>query len=533
MKQIQYPLLALIIQLTAATSYAALRTDVPKPKLTLTEAQINAIKNERGRPSKDSSSEIFAEDNSEELEELLQMRLREVSHLTHFRDHTSLDKILTFSGLALQAWNPELRHTDTKKMVIKNIINYGFIDGFIVPTMAMMNASYAIGSNGFGNLLNVMLADIVPNLAENFKTQYKVPTESNGENFDQISNHGRQGMWITLMAQLDPDFYQVHNEMETQLVDGRLKPRTNDNSLPIHHSITSEDQFNVYGPAQEFDSKTKEAKVNDFINVNINGDQTAIQIYLKKIGKEDKSAELSKKRKLFSSELTENEKQCAMKCLREVLSGGGEGKTSGEAIGLFAGKKAGLVAKVATVIGAANGIDRCINSSECGGSKEQRAEEKRKKEETEQAAAAEKQKYIDQYNDMIKAESKKQLQEDLKNEEKRKELEKRRQEYEQAKKDAQSNDDSDDESGQQENKWEHGRNEKPKITDEDQKHFSEKDIQKKKAMAEIPMIPEEITSKHFKANDRLDLVVKTMTKEKNSETIKVNVVYPTNPNTGN
>lgn len=487
---------------------AALRTDVPKTKLTLTEAQINAIKNERGRPAKESSTIFFDEDNDEQLEELLQARLREVDNIVRFRDHTSLDRVLTFSGLAFQAWNPELRHTDTKTMIVKNIINYGFIEGFVVPTMAMMDASYAIGHEGFGNLMNAMLSEIAPNIAENFKKQYGVPTEVNGQNFDQISNHGRQRMWVALMGQLDPDFYKVHNETEILLIDGRLKAKSDNNDL----------------------------SVNDFINVNINGDKTAIRNYLKKIGKEDNSSQLAGKRRLFSSELGDrvDATQCAVKCLKEVLSGAAEGDAGGKAVGKIAGKGSKALARVTAVLGAANGVDKCIASTECGGSKEQRAEEKRKKEEAEKAAAAEKQKYIDQYNDMIKEESKKKLQEDLKNEEKRKELEKRRQEYEKTKNEPQPNNDNSDDTEQEEkSKWEDNRDERPMITDEEKAHLSKEDLQKKKDMASMPMVPDEVNTKPIVMTDRLDLVVKRITTEKTTDTIKVNAIYPTNPNIGN
>lgn len=382
MKQIHYPLLVLIIQLAAANSHATLRTDIPKQKITLTEAQINAIKNERGRPSKEVLPGIFGEDNSEELEELLQARLREVSHLTYFRDHTSLDKAITFSGLALQAWNPELRHTDTKKMVIKNIINYGFIDGFVVPTMVLLNSSYAIENKGFGNLLNTMLSDIVPSIADNLKKQYGIPTEVNNQNFDQISKNGRQAMWNTLLSQLDPDFFKVHQETEKLLVDGRLKPRAEVEDLPIKKTIISEDQFDIYGASREYEPQFKEAKINDFINVNINGDKTAIAHYLKKIGKEDNSQKIrdnrtsgmnstptntvketsgGKFRGVFSSDRKVNAWECAFRCTKDVFMWGLGGVGGGALIGGPVG--AAAMGTAGTVIG----LDECSRHQLCGG----------------------------------------------------------------------------------------------------------------------------------------------------------------------
>lgn len=518
MKQIHYPLLALIIQLVAADSYAILRTDVPKPKLTLTEAQINAIKHERGRPSKDSLSEMFADDNSEELEELLQVRLREVSHLTYFRDHTSLDKVLTFSGLALQAWNPELRYTDTKKMVIKNIVNYGFIDGFVVPTMAMMNASYAIGNNGFGTLMNVMLADAVPNLAENFRNQYGVPTEINNQNFDQISNQGRSYMWTALMSQLDPDFYSVHNETEKMLIDARLKSKIDSANNFSSKEITSKDQFDIYGATKEYDPQTKEVKINDFINVNINGDRTAIGTFLKKIGKTDKSALLMSKRKLFASDLSDSTKECAWKCITEIadsaLTYAGNGSLFSKSIYAKLG---------GAVIGAAHGADNCRASAECGGSKEQTAAEKAQKEAIEKTKAAETKK-AKETMDKINSEL------DAKDKEKQRRAQEMKEEYDRHQKEQQEQEKSEEQDDNEDSNIE--RDIKPML-EEDGNKTTHEDIQNMKKQQGMPKMPDENSSGYVFTLGRKDFVVKANVKEKNAENKQVNAIYPTNPGLGN
>lgn len=390
MKQLQYPILAVIIQLTAPNSYASLRTDVPKPKLGLTEAQINAIKNERGRPSKSSSVGLFNDDNSEELEQLLQARLREVSHLTHFRDHTSLDKALTFSGLALQAWNPELRHTDTKTMIVKNIINYGFMDGFIVPTMSLMDMSYATGNSGFGTLLNVMLNDITPGIAEHFKNKYGIPTEFRQKDFDQISNQARNTMWMSLISQLDPDFYQEHTNVERDFASARLDDGSSVNPNTKFKDITSNDQFDnfskvsddntYYGP-QEYDSAVKKSDMNDFINVALKGNKTALAHFLKKMGKEDKSQKIyanrnsgmnstptnnpnekteNKYRGVFSADTKVNAWECTLRCTKDIITYGGTAGT----IGLLGGPvTAGILGGAGVLLGA----DECSRHQLCGG----------------------------------------------------------------------------------------------------------------------------------------------------------------------
>jgi hypothetical protein len=454
----------------AITANAIPRPDAPKSKLTLTEAQIAAIKGERGRPAKDSSINLFYEDNTEQLEVLLQARLREVDNIIRLRDHTSLDRILTFSGLALQAWNPELHHTDTKMMIINNIINYGFVDGFIVPNMAMMDASYLIGNQDFGNSLNAMLAEVVPTIAENFKKQYGVPTEMNSKNFDQISKEGRNGMWVSLITLLDSDFFKVHNEIETN---------------------PSKEIPQPFYFVKNNDLKTKELEIDGFININIMGDKTAIGHFLKKIGKKDNSAAFFSKRKLFSSDLSDKT-QCAMKCLNEIIDGAVNGEVSVKVVEKVKGKLPKSLGHAAIILGAAAGVDKCIASSECGGSKEQRAEEKRVKEEADKAAAAEKQKYVNQYNDMIKDEANKKIQEDLKDKERRKELEKKHKEYERLESEKDESEQSEQNQDEEEKpKWQENRDIKPMMVDDEGNQTSFQEKQRKKEMATLPTVPKE------------------------------------------
>lgn len=460
-------------------AYAVPRIDVPKTKLTLTESQIAAIKNERGQTHKNNSVNLFGEDNQEELEDLLQARLREVDHITHFRDRTSLDRALTFSGLALQAWNPDLRHSDAKNIVVKNIVNYGFVDGFIVPTMAMINGSYAIGNPGFGNLLNTMLADITPNIADTFKKQYGIQTETNNQNFDEISSQGRDGMWKALMSQLDPSFFEVHKETEKLLVDGRLKPAYKSENILANQTITSEDQFNSYNQSQEYNSKIKEGKINDFINININGDHTAIGNYLKKIGKEDNSQKIKDNRNsglnstptnnpkeknanknyaVFSVDKKVNAWECSFRCTKDVFVYG----LGGAGAGMIASP---VAAAALGAVGAVMGLDECSRHLLCGGDgtrrkKDEPKEQPPKKEEPKQ----------------------------------------------------------------------------PKAGDNDPKTIEPSDDNEPSTIEEdsntMPAIPSEVGPKKVFTAGNKDLIMKVSTKEKNAQRKDVGVTYPTAPQNG-
>lgn len=511
--------------LSAGTALAVPRTDVPKTKLTLTEAQITAIKNERGRPGNTKA-------NTHDLENLLQDRLREASHLIHFRDHTSLDKTLTFSGLALQAWNPELRNMDAKTMIVENIVKFGFVDGFIVPTMAMMDLAYASGNEGFGNLMNVMLADITPNIAEAFKKQYSIPTLVNDNNFHQITAQGRNGMWTVLMSQIDPEFYEEHYKV-TADSSSRFNPPPNDDSI-FNFGNNALSESYVYGvlAGKEYDPKEREAKVNDFINVNLKGDRTAIKNYLKKIGRNDNSENIKAKRKLFSSALGSESTSCLSKCLKEI------GKTALDYAGdasLFS-KSWWMIGSAATA-GAAIGADTCRTSSECGGSKEQKQAEKAQKESAAKEKEAQDQKYKETMDDYRKQEAAKQLEADKKDPEKMKQLQKMKEDYEKYKKESQkTNDDteSDEENTEVEDAHNrNGRDIKPMLNDEESSGTSIEDIQKMKKQQGIPMIPDEIGSSKIFTEDQHSWVTTVMEKETHAVRKEVSVIYPTNPNLGN
>lgn len=487
----------------------------PKAKITLTEAQIQSIKNEMHGPTKSKNQNTFEEQNTDNLEALFQFRLAEASDITNFRDSKSFEDALTFMGLALQAWNPELRNVDIKQRLVKNISTFGLVQGFIFPVMALVDKSYAIGNGGFGDLLNTMLADITPKVAIAFKNQYGVSTEFNGRNFSQISAQGRQGMWIGLLSQLDPDFYQQHKQNSQTSTEVKKK-------FPINNLNETD---------------------NDFINININGDRTAIAHYLKKIGKTDNSESLLQKRRLFQSSLGVSTKECALKCVEEVVTEGAKGSTFGEGVGQILQKYVPQLRSAGMVIGASYGMDKCIGSSECGGSKEQRAEEKAKKEATAKEKEAQDQKYREAMDEYRQKEISKQLEADKKDAEKMKHLQKMKEEYDKQQKEKElasdpnqqeNNSESDNkDDDRQETEDEHNRNGrdiKPMLNDDETSGATFEENQQMKKNLGMPMLPHETVSVKEASANNIDWIIKTMEKEKNTKPAQVNIVYPINPN---
>lgn len=483
----------------------------PKPKthLTLTEAQILAIKNEmRGTPTKQDAS-LFADVKKENLEALLEMRFAEAAGITNIRNKESFEKSLSFLGLALQAWNPELRNIDIKSRIVNNIIDVGFVEGFVLPTMALLDKSYAIGRYGFGDMLNTMLADIAPEISVELKNQYGVSTDFNGRNFSEVTKHGRNAVWVGLLSQLDPDFYKEHNDKD--------QPQTGTARLTLPNDLTTDEQ-------------------KDFINININGDKTAIAHYLKKIGHTDNAENLMHKRRIFQDSLGVSTKECAQKCVIEALKGGAKGGGMGAGLGKVLGKYIPQLRTAGYVIGASDGIDKCIASSECGGSKEQRAAEKAQKESAANEKEAQDKTYREAMDKYRQDEINKKVEADKNDSEKMKKIQKMKEEYENQEKETQeANDDNaeDDNSNSAEEENEHnrnGRNIKPMISDDEPSGKTADEVQKIKKDQGMPMAPAEVSSQpQIKKIDDL-WVTKAMEKENNTKPILINVVYPKNPN---
>jgi uncharacterized protein with von Willebrand factor type A (vWA) domain len=187
------------------------------------------------------------------------------------------------------------------------------------------------------------------------------------------------------------------------------------------------------------------------------------------------------------------------------------------------------------VIGASDGIDKCIASTECGGSKEQRAAEKAQRESAAKEKEAQDKTYREAMDKYRQDEINKKVEADKNDPEKMKKIQKMKEEYENQKKETQeANDDNaeDDNSNSTEEENEHnrnGRNIKPMISDDEPSGKTADEVQKMKKDQGMPMAPEVNSLPQPKKGD-YSWVTKVMEKETPAKDLVINVVYPKNPN---
>lgn len=580
MKKLQ--LLAILPMLVTALNANAALIPGQKlgPKLTLTEAQIQTIKNEQHSRKSDNDINSWLTDDAryEQLEILLQERMQEVDRMTYFRHENSLDNALIFSTLAIQAWNPELKHVDVKTQIIKNIINFGFVQGFVLPTLSMIDMSYATGRPGFGILLNSMLAEITPSLAQSLQAQYGVPVQVNGRSFLKSSHLGRNGMWIALMQELGSEFF------------------------PSHQLETNKNETLGEWLAAEIDPmKSADKSMDHFMNKAIKSEKTFIGQFVSQNSniqniKSDKTAK--KLKGIFSNASANEAKTCFRQCLNEIrdniipdtTAGTATGTALGGAIGAIGGPFAGATAVGGAALGTAVGaglsvaasLKECHATTSCSGDTKE-AEEKKKTTENEIKQKEEQQKQAKEVNrqseelkkqqaeikrqqDELKKqqnelkkqqEQLKKQQEELKKQQaevkkleelKKQEAELKKKQDELNKKEAELKKQEDENKKKQEDdekKKKEEENEKKALEvptgpkgkaiyqEEEKSGVTFEDIQKmKKESSGTPMAPQDYSPKKvFTAGDKT-LIIKVMSKEVTAKQLPVNSIYPTSPNAG-
>lgn len=580
MKKLQ--LLAILPMLVTALNANAALIPGQKlgPKLTLTEAQIQAIKNEQHSRKSDNDINSWLTDDAryEQLEILLQERMQEVDRMTYFRHENSLDNALIFSTLAIQAWNPELKHVDVKTQIIKNIINFGFVQGFVLPTLSMIDMSYATGRPGFGILLNSMLAEITPSLAQSLQAQYGVPVQVNGRSFLKSSHLGRNGMWIALMQELGSEFF------------------------PSHQLETNKNETLGEWLAAEIDPmKSADKSMDHFMNKAIKSEKTFIGQFVSQNSniqniKSDKTAKNLKG--IFSNASANEAKTCFRQCLNEIrdniipdtTAGTATGTALGGAIGAIGGPFADATAVGGAALGTAVGaglsvaasLKECHATTSCSGDTKE-AEEKKKTTENEIKQKEEQQKQAKEVNrqseelkkqqaeikrqqDELKKqqnelkkqqEQLKKQQEELKKQQaevkkleelKKQEAELKKKQDELNKKEAELKKQEDENKKKQEDdekKKKEEENEKKALEvptgpkgkaiyqEEEKSGVTFEDIQKmKKESSGTPMAPQDYSPKKvFTAGDKT-LIIKVMSKEVTAKQLPVNSIYPTSPNAG-
>lgn len=496
-----------------------------------------------------------------QLTQSLQERLSK-EELVKFYDYQTLDNVLSFSALALQAWNPELKNATIKTQIVRNIVNFGFMKGFVTPMMSLMDLSYATGKPQFGNLLNVMLMDIAPTIAIGFEKNYNIPTSINGLNFTQLSAHGRDYMWKVLTSQLDSEFYANH---KNSLIDAKLNDRIN----PMKYNDKSMDHF---------------------INNTVKSDKSYLSQYFKMIGHENtelpsKSGLTEEKKKqnsekflaqrgVFTNSLASESNTCLAKCMDEVgdraVKYGDSGQAIGNAVGAIVGKmaKVGAVAGAGIggligqgggmVVGAVVGGYECSKSSECGG--KDKAKEKEIKEQKEKEAKEQKEKINKEQSENKKQQDdvKKQQEENKKQQEKHKndvkkqeelkkqqqqlekrqaELKKKEEELKRKEEDLKKQEEE-DKKKEEESKQNDANQEGSDLTktmlkdDEGKPDMSFEEQQKlKKSSTSTPMCPrDDFTTGSGNPVSKLDYI-KVMEKDKNSASEQKPVlIYPQAPN---
>ena len=133
----------------------------------------------------------------------LKQRMIEAKDIIRFHDQDSLDHALTFFSLTLKAWNPQLRNVNVKSQLVNNIVNYGFKDGFISPVLNMMDLASSTNTPGIVNMMNTMLNDLTPNLAQNLNQNYGLGLTVNTMNFSDLSAQTPENQLNTILSQLD------------------------------------------------------------------------------------------------------------------------------------------------------------------------------------------------------------------------------------------------------------------------------------------------------------------------------------------
>lgn len=390
MKKVQLLILA-TVTIASMNGFAGVTwpsgPNAPKSSIDLEKLKAQ-IKNEKhSSNSKTDATDIF----EQQLFEDLVLRLQQ-DELVKLIDDKTLDNVLSFSALALQAWNPELKDMAIKTQISRNIVQFGFMKGFVTPMMTLIDLSYATGKPQFGNLLNVMLAEISPAVASSFEKNYNLPTSINGVNFTQLSSYGRDYMWKVLVSQIGTDLHVNFNQKLFQ-VDASLDDRIN----PMNYSDKSMDHF------IDNTIKSKNSYLHQYFEI-IGHEQSEItKGSLTKEMKKENTEKLVAKRGVFTNSLASETNTCLSKCMDEmgerITKYGDKGETIGTAAGAVVGKLAktgaaagagigGLIGKgLGSAVGVVAGGYACSQSSECTGKdneKEKAAKEQKQKEIKEQ-----------------------------------------------------------------------------------------------------------------------------------------------------
>lgn len=110
----------------------------------------------------------------------------EAVDLSAYVDQKPWQTSAQFFALALKAWNPSLNLNDLERTIRDRVEQQGIMKAIVEPTLAMMDLSYAAGRPDFGKMLNPMLRELVPNLAQNLNQKYGLPLSYNGRSLKDV-----------------------------------------------------------------------------------------------------------------------------------------------------------------------------------------------------------------------------------------------------------------------------------------------------------------------------------------------------------
>lgn len=165
-------------------------------------------------PTPKSMDEVFTE--TEKLKTQMDVALNTALQKN---DQKNQERVSRFFSLALEAWNPSLNPNDIQRIVDRHIENAGLLKGLIEPALALIDMSYAAGKPSFGNLLNPMIRELAPNLANQLHDKYQLPLDYHGQSFDRIAGLSNKQIFSVMSNILGTgnQFYQdvKHEQIDT------------------------------------------------------------------------------------------------------------------------------------------------------------------------------------------------------------------------------------------------------------------------------------------------------------------------------
>ncbi|WP_413288261.1 hypothetical protein [Bdellovibrio sp. HCB337] len=274
--------------------------------------------------------------------------------LIQIRSQESLDQSITFLAAALLAWNPSLKKYNLKKILSDRVQKVGVMEGLVLPTITLIDMSYAAGVPRFGSLLNPMLNELAPSIAVDLNKKFQLPLDYKGESFGAISTRNSLPQLIeSFQTRLDSNF---NSQMSAKPQSADLNQKQD----LFHQVLIGPGSYLKYRAGQL--GNTDEAPQNLKLPGGKNPSEGG------SFGKE--IAPLPKG--LFSNRTIVEYNTCTAECAFHAGLFGGAGWKAGLEIGaLIPHPVAKAVAPaVGGVIGIGVGLNECSTSKACGGTGE-------------------------------------------------------------------------------------------------------------------------------------------------------------------